>query len=186
MSSSFLEVTISPKNEKKQKIAFNILFYSKIVVIIGAIGCLIDAFFVNNLFWFPLAFFIFAIFVLPVFQRKTYCFYDYSFVLGSVRINVIINNKRSKPFVNFDCNKILKAGNIESDFFLSNLSTKKYKIYKATPNEIDEYSTVFLVQGLKEVRIVILEFNEKFLSKILSCSSLQNYDKNYLQLITNK
>ncbi len=186
MSSSFLEVTISPKNEKKQKIAFNILFYSKIAVMIVAISCLINAFFVNNLFWFPLAFLVFVIFVLSVFEGKTYCFYDYSFVLGSVRINAIINNKKSKPFVNFECNKILKAGNIESDFFISNLSTKQYKVYKATPNEIDEYSTVFLVQGLKEVRIVILEFNEKFLSKILSCSSLQNYDKKYLQLISNK
>ena len=184
-NSSFLEVSIAPSNEKKQKTTYLILFYSKIAVFIVMINCFINAFFVDSIFTFPFAFLVFAFLVLWYFQSKVYNFYDYAFVMGSVRINIVENNKKSKPFINFDCNKILKAGNVNSAFYLENLQTKQYKVYKATQNELTIYDTVFLVQCAKEVKIAILQFDEKFVSKILSCSLLQNYDKEYLKLISN-
>lgn len=186
VNSSFLEVSIGPNNEKKQKTAYLVLFWTKIALLVLSVSCFINAFFVNNLFWFPLALFVFFLVIVWHFQHKYYNFYDYAFVMGSVRTNVVINNKKSKPFANFDCDKIIKAGNINSDFYVKNCQTNEFKVYKATPNELTEYDTVFLVQGLKEVRIIILQFNEKFLSKILSSSSLQKYDREYLKLITNK
>ncbi|MBR5439533.1 MAG: hypothetical protein IKV61_04890 [Clostridia bacterium] len=185
-SSSFLEVSIGPKNEKKQKTTYTILFYLNIALIVLSIGCFINAFYVSNLFWFPFALLLFFDIVVSVFKRKCYNFYDYAFILGSVRTHVVINNKKSKPFAYFDCNKILQAGNVNSDFYVRNSYNKQYKVYVATPNELTEYDPIFLVQGEKEVKIIALQFNEKFLSKILSCSSLQKFDRDYLKLISNK
>ena len=92
----------------------------------------------------------------------------------------------SKPFANFECNKIIKAGNIDSNFYLENLQKREYKVLVATPNELTEYDAVFLVQGAKEKFIVILQFNEKFMTKILASSQLQLFDRDYLKLISGR
>lgn len=185
-NSSFLEISIAPNNEEKERSKYLTLYALKIVAIALAVISFLGAFLLHIVFCFPFALFVFATFVIAYFQSKSYNYYDYCFVMGSVRIDKVENNKKSKPFAYFDCNKILKAGNVNSAFFLENLQTKQYKVFKATQNDLTEYDTVFLVQGVKEVKIVILQFNEKFLSKILSCSLLQNYDREYLKLISNK
>ncbi len=184
-NSSFLEISIAPNNEEKERNKYFALYILKIVAIALAVISFLGAFLYHIVFCFPFALFVFTAFVISYFQGKTYNFYDYCFVMGSVRINIVQNNKKSKLFVDFDCNKILKAGNVNSAFYLENLSTKQYKEFKATQNELTEYDTVFLVQCAKEVKIVILQFNEQFLAKILGCSLLQNYDKEYLKLISN-
>lgn len=186
MSSSFLEISISPNDERKQKRIYLTLFISKIISIILSAVFFINAFFVSNVYWFPFVVFACLGVILSVFQSRYYNFYDYSFILGSVRTNVVINNKKSKPFANFECANIIKAGNINSDFYVKNVQTRQYKVYKATQNELTEYDTAFLVQGIKDVRIIVLQFDEKFLSKILSSSQIHKYDKEYLKLITQK
>ena len=79
-NNSFLEISIAPNNEEKEKNKYLALFILKIVAILLAIASFLGALLVHIVFCFPFALFVFTAFVIAYFQSKVYNFFDYAFV----------------------------------------------------------------------------------------------------------
>ena len=128
---NYFEVSIAPSNIEKQRVLYLTFKTIKIVNVIFFAVAFFIAFFFSNFFWFITIMELGIILLSRFLQRKFYCFYDYTFINGSVRTNRVINNKKSVPFANFECSKIISAGNLNSGFFTKNKYNKEFKVYVA-------------------------------------------------------
>lgn len=184
-NSDFYEISVSPKNEKRQKVYY-IIF--KIVKIFFAILAALEgvfAFTFYNPLWIPCALTVLMAVAAYYAQRTFYCFYDYTYVGGSVRVTKVINNIKRKPLASFDVKNIIEAGNIDSDFFIKNYKNKAVKKIYATNADITEKDPVFRITENGVEKILLIKFDEKFLTFVMRSAGVSKFDKEYLKLIVN-
>ncbi len=180
---NFYEVSIAPEDLKGQKALFVTFKILKILFIAICITSFVVAFSFIKFFWIIFAVSLLVVIFFAFLQYKFYCFYDYSYIDGSVRISRILNNKRALPYVNFECSKVISVGNVNSKFFVANKHSKEYKVYVAKSGKISQLDTVFFVQGQTEKRMIVLSYQQQLLGYIFKTVPVQKIDKDYLNLI---
>ncbi len=168
MNLGFYEETVFSKDKKNENFFYKLFSISAIVFFTAFVIMVIITFAVPDLR--TLAVIISAVLLISgifLFIRKDYCIicYDYTFVDGTIRISKIINNKKRKEGITFDCTNIEK---IQKNSFGND---KKYKIYDYSINPDKDTVKIYLKINLNyNETVVILEPTEKLISLILKAN----------------
>ncbi len=183
------EETAFPYDYKRQKVFYAI---DKVLIVLFS---LVFAFWVfvflfltpmtTELWWlFPvmnMAGCVATVVFLFLIKGKFYNCYDYIFVTGDVRIIKVVNTKRRKKVVVFDCKNVYGVGRYESETYEKIKNSPDVKVLFVPTNkyviEKPKYYIATVVDGVKY--LLVLECTEKFLSYVLSFSSKQVLEKEF-------
>lgn len=182
MNNKYFEYGVSPKNEKREKSLMTIFMTFKIIFIVLTIIMGVFAFIFSNTFWILVIFLLTIVIVLSYFQSKFYNFYDFVFVDGRVSLSKIINNKRRKPLVSFECKSIEKIGFLDGETcnkYVNDKSVKKIYVN----NSLTVKDVCFLVNTTESKTLILFPFNEHFLVQVLKYSGNNKLDKDFIDNI---
>ena len=188
MKEILYEETAFPYDYKRQKVFYII---DKVLMVLSFIVFGIGVFMftitpMKGDFWwlFPtmimVSFFLSGLFFFFI-KKKFYNCYDYIFVTGDVRIIQVINTKKRKKMIIFDCKDVYGVGRYESETYEKFRKAPGVKAIFAPSNKFvadkPKYYIGATVDGVKY--LIILECSEKFLSYILHFSGKQVLEKEF-------
>jgi len=182
MREEFYENSVSPKNEKLQKIIYTI--YQVLFVTAVVAFCL----FIYLLMFVGDSGFIFLSVVTAIFgttlyfiKKKLLIYYDYTFISGELRIVKIVNGKHRKKFAVIDCKKVFQLGKVGSESFEKLYSVPGIKKKVATPNGFGAEKQLYYVgvEESGEKTVIIMECEEAMLSYIVAYSGKNVIEKDY-------
>ena len=182
-NSKYYEFNIAPKNENKQRLLKNIFIFLQIIDVLLLAVSFITAFMWFNIFWlFVLAFSVSLYFITKL-KAKYYNFYDVFFIDGDISVENVINNEKRKVLVRFTTKEISKIGCMGGETYNNYITTKTVKKLYTIDEYTDSDICIFIDKG--EKFLLLLPYNEKFLTYILRYTSAQKLDKDFIQKIKN-
>ena len=182
MREDFYEGSVAPQNLKFQKVLYTIYQLLFILSLI-AFGFTFYLWFMLGDTGFLVLFGTFLLMAISFYlvKRKIYLFYDYTYVSGELRIVKVINAKKRKLFLRFDCKCIHQIGKVGSSLFDKLYQEKLHKIKIATPNGLKSNNQLYYIalNDAGEKLLVILECEEKLLSYIVANRGRGIIEKDY-------
>ncbi len=179
MNNRYFEYGVMPKNENREKTIMTIFKVIKIIFILLLFVIGVFAFTFYNEFWILFAFLLTIVLVLHYFQCKFYNFYDFVFVDGRVSISKIINNKRRKQLISFECKTIEKIGFLDGETCNKYVKDKNVKKIYVTYTLVTK-DVCFLLNTPDKKTLILFPFNEHFLVQVLKYSGNNKLDKNFI------
>lgn len=183
MREDFYECTSVPRNEKLQKVLYNICN-----VVFTALAVLLCIFLFFLLMLYDVGFLtlsaLAALIMIIVYflKRRLLVYYDYTFIRGEIRIVKIVNGKNRKFFSTVYCKDILQVGKVGSASFETLTSAGDLKIRMATSNGKNAEAKLFYIfyLGDGEKNVIVIECDEKMLSYIVSYCGKGVVEKDYV------
>ncbi len=178
-NTSLFECTVAPKNESRERTLYLIFKIAKIVFFICTAIVGIFAFNFSNEMWILCGVFLIHSLILAYLQRKFYAFYDYSFTDGEVKFVKVINNKARKLLTKLNVKDITKLGFVSSSEFEIFLKDKECKKIYAKSKSLAEDNVYMQINQNGEKKLVIFEYNQKFLYAILKRATNKILDSEF-------
>ena len=173
------QCSIPPQNEKIEYSFYKFLKVIRIFCIIFSATSALYAFYFSNPAWLVTLFFVLCSVGLFYIGRNFYNFYDYLFVDDEVRLIKVINNKTRKVLAKFNVKHIEKIGFTNSLEYLKYKNNNNVKKIYAISKNYDGQMIYFLVNHEGENKIILLQFNSKFLYYVLNKTSRRVLDSNF-------
>ena len=182
MREDFYEGSVAPSNLGFQKVLYaiyNLLFIASLI----AFGFTFYLWFMLGDTGFIVLFGTCLLLAVSFYliRRKLYLFFDYTYVSGELRIVKVINGKKRKLFLRFDCKSIHQIGKVGSESFEKLYNEKLHKLKIATPNGLkSENQLYYLAVNIDgEKMLIILECEEKLLSYVVANRGRGIIEKDY-------
>lgn len=179
-NNKYVEFSVKPKNESREKVIYLVLKYVKYLFIVVTFVFGYVAFMFSNAFWFLFAFSLLFVIGLHFFQGKIYAFFDVTFVDGDVTITKVINNVKRKRILSFTHKQVEMIGKIGGETYLKYLKDKTVKkIYLSDNLTVDDVC-IYINDNVDY--LVILPYNDKFLVSILRYLTKQKFEKAFFDI----
>lgn len=178
-NNKYYEFNIQPKNESRERLLMNVFKITKIVAFVLS-GVLAFMSFIYNLFLsFPAFVVICCGFALLFFQYRFNNYYDLVFVDGEIAIVKVVNNVRRKLLHKFHVKTINMIGFCGGDTYNANFKDKNVKKYVVTNVITDK--DVCILCGEVDKFLVVMPFDENFLSCIMRTVGSVKFEKEFLK-----
>ncbi len=177
-NNKYYEFNIQPKNEKSEKFLMNFFKAFKIVSFAITIVFSFIGFFFSNFGWVVAGFFLLFGLIFLRFQHKFYNYYDLVFVDGEITVVKVRNNVSRRVLRRFSAKKITKIGFAGGETYSLYIKDKSVKKIIVTKDVTDRDVCVFC--GDLDRFMVIMPFDDKFLSCIMRYTGSLKFEKNFL------
>ncbi len=174
------ENTVAPSKPKRDKGLYLTFYILKIfcIILTSILGIL--AFIVDNYMWIPTVISLLFVVVCFFMQYQFYNFYDLSFYEGEIKVVKVRNNKKRLLLARFSIKKITKIGIISN----TKINFKDYKRIGAT-NKLKS-NTIFIIFNDTEEKLLLLPFDEGFLSALIKHGGISKFEKELIEYIKTK
>ena len=174
----YYEFNIQPNNEKREKFLMNFFKVFKIVSFALTILFSFIGFFFSNLGWVVAAFFLLFGIIFLKFQRRFYNYYDLVFVDGEITAVKVRNNLSRFVLKRFSTKNITKIGFAGGETYSLYIKDKSVKKIKVTKDITDRDVCIYC--GDVDRFMLIIPFDDKFLSCIMRFVGSLKFEKNFL------
>lgn len=180
MNNKYFEYGVAPKNESKEKSLMMIFKIIKYVFVLIDVLVGYFAFMFINLLWVAFAISLTITLILNYFQNRFYNFYDLVFVDGRIAVSKIVNNKRRKYLVKFECKSIEKIGFLGGETYEKYLKDKEVKNVYVT-DDLTSNDVCFLINTINKKTLLLLPYNEYFLVQVLKYCGNNKLEKTFIE-----
>lgn len=182
VSNSLYEYSINPKIEGFYKFLYVFLKVIFVIDVILAVFSALFAFYFSNLVWIFFGVFVLSLVIIRFIQKSLFSSFDCAFVDGSIRLDRVFNNKRSR-LLSFDCKNILSLGGVVGENYNKYVNDKSVKKINLTANTLSKKDFCIYLQINNKSYLIIMKYDEIFLSNIIRIIGGRIIEKSYKEIL---